>query len=244
MFNMRLVAHRGYPLRQPENTLPSVEAALRVGARYVEIDIQLSQDGEPVLFHDRDLQRLCKQAGHIHDYPWSELQAFAVYLNGQTRPDWRMAHLDDFVRLLNRWPGVQAFIEIKRNSLDVAGEARVVERILRATQGMTTPPVLISYSLPALQQVRKVSALPVGAVMDDWTSLTTDPGVAALQAEYLFCDIDSLPARGSVKPAAGKLAVYECTDPVHALEVLQRGVDLVETFAIGEMLNRLEAMDA
>jgi len=58
-----LVAHRGYPARLPENTLPSIEAAVQAGARYIEVDVQLSRDGEVILFHDRDLHRLCGQAG-------------------------------------------------------------------------------------------------------------------------------------------------------------------------------------
>ena len=52
-----LVAHRGYPSCLPENTLPSIVAALQVGARYLEVDVQVSRDGEVVLFHDRELQR-------------------------------------------------------------------------------------------------------------------------------------------------------------------------------------------
>ena len=50
-----LVAHRGYALHYPENTLIGIEAAIRAGARYVEVDVQLSADKVPVLFHDRTL---------------------------------------------------------------------------------------------------------------------------------------------------------------------------------------------
>ena len=39
-FADHLVAHRGYPARLPENTLPSIKAALQAGARYVEVDVQ------------------------------------------------------------------------------------------------------------------------------------------------------------------------------------------------------------
>ncbi|MGF1546037.1 MAG: glycerophosphodiester phosphodiesterase family protein, partial [Thiotrichales bacterium] len=60
-----LVAHRGYALRYPENTLPAIEAALAAGARYVEIDVQLSADQVPVLFHDRSLMRMCEVTGAL-----------------------------------------------------------------------------------------------------------------------------------------------------------------------------------
>lgn len=52
------VAHRGDPYRFRENTLPSVAAALAAGADAVEVDVQLTRDGVPVLLHDATLKRL------------------------------------------------------------------------------------------------------------------------------------------------------------------------------------------
>lgn len=72
------IAHRGYASAYPENTLIALDAARKAGASFVEVDIQLSADHIPVLFHDRDLQRLCQQTGAIHDYTFSELEKFNV----------------------------------------------------------------------------------------------------------------------------------------------------------------------
>ena len=47
-----LVAHRGDSLSHPENTEASVLAALSAGADWVEIDVQVTADGVPVLLHD------------------------------------------------------------------------------------------------------------------------------------------------------------------------------------------------
>jgi glycerophosphoryl diester phosphodiesterase len=44
--------HRGARGLRPENTLPSIEAALDVGATSLEIDIHLNADGVPVVLHD------------------------------------------------------------------------------------------------------------------------------------------------------------------------------------------------
>ncbi|MEV7780937.1 glycerophosphodiester phosphodiesterase [Kitasatospora sp. NPDC088351] len=52
------VAHRGDPYRHRENTLPSVGSALAAGADAVEVDVQLTRDGVPVLLHDPTLERL------------------------------------------------------------------------------------------------------------------------------------------------------------------------------------------
>ncbi|MCL4860807.1 MAG: glycerophosphodiester phosphodiesterase [Caldilineaceae bacterium] len=47
-----IVAHRGVPVMQPENTLPSFALALEQGADALETDLRFTRDGEIVLFHD------------------------------------------------------------------------------------------------------------------------------------------------------------------------------------------------
>jgi glycerophosphoryl diester phosphodiesterase len=58
MQNVTAVAHRGDPYRFRENTLDSLRSALGLGADAVEIDVQLTRDGVPVLLHDDTLKRL------------------------------------------------------------------------------------------------------------------------------------------------------------------------------------------
>ncbi|MEM8548215.1 MAG: glycerophosphodiester phosphodiesterase family protein, partial [Pseudomonadota bacterium] len=68
-----LVAHRGLQARFPENSLPAFAAALAAGARAFEIDVQLSSDGIPMLYHDADLQRISGLEGRINDLHSREL---------------------------------------------------------------------------------------------------------------------------------------------------------------------------
>jgi len=58
MSRVLAVAHRGDPYRYRENTLPSIASALAAGADAVEVDVQLTRDGVPVLLHDPTLERL------------------------------------------------------------------------------------------------------------------------------------------------------------------------------------------
>lgn len=53
-----VVAHRGAPRVARENTLPSLRAALALGADWVEVDVRLARCGTPVLLHDATLHRL------------------------------------------------------------------------------------------------------------------------------------------------------------------------------------------
>ena len=233
-----LIAHRGYPSRRPGNTLPSIQAALQAGARYIEVDVQMSRDGEIVLFHDRQLQRLCNQPGAVHDYSWQELQLFNVAAPkdiNEDLPAIGITSLRDCVTLIQQHPDVTLFIELKRVSLEHFGIEAVVEQVLPLLQPIKQQAVLISYSLPALQYVQQISDVPLGVVIDDWRQ-RDQAAIQTLQPHYLFCNLASIPDTGELECAGCQLVVFECADPQKAFRLLHRGVKLVETFAIGEML--------
>jgi glycerophosphoryl diester phosphodiesterase len=244
MFADHLVAHRGYPARLPENTLPSIEAALLAGAHYLEIDVQLSQDEEVVLFHDRNLVRLCGQPGAVHDYPWRELQHFnvhGVHPVASTVPATAISHLAEVVTLLTSHPEVKLFVELKRISLETFGVEAMVQRVLPLLRPIENQTIVISYSFEALQHVRQVTNVPIGVVIDNWSDHNL-PAVQKLKSDYLFCQLTSLPPEGELVCEDSQLVLFECTDPKQALNLLQRGAKLIETFAIGEMLSAMAAM--
>ena len=57
-----VIAHRTTMGHAPENTLLGIRQALEMGCDGVEIDVQLSADGIPVLIHDDELDRTTKEA--------------------------------------------------------------------------------------------------------------------------------------------------------------------------------------
>lgn len=54
---LRIHAHRGQSVSHPENTLPALREAVRLGADALEFDVQPSADGSIVLMHDRSPMR-------------------------------------------------------------------------------------------------------------------------------------------------------------------------------------------
>lgn len=67
-------AHRGASGYMPENTLPSFQKAVELGADGVELDIQLSKDGEIVVCHDEMVDRTSNAKGWLKDYTLAELK--------------------------------------------------------------------------------------------------------------------------------------------------------------------------
>ena len=50
-----LIAHRGGALEAPENTMAAFRHAVNIGMRYVELDVQMTRDGVPVVLHEAPL---------------------------------------------------------------------------------------------------------------------------------------------------------------------------------------------
>jgi glycerophosphoryl diester phosphodiesterase len=68
------LAHRGYPKKYPENTLPSFQAALDLNYSHLELDVQLSKDGVPVIIHDTTVNRTTNGKGRVVDFTFEELR--------------------------------------------------------------------------------------------------------------------------------------------------------------------------
>ena len=81
-------AHRGYHddnVAVPENSLAAFEAAIEAGYG-IELDVQLSRDKVPMVFHDADLARICGVEGKIWDYTCAELQQMKLFATDETIP--------------------------------------------------------------------------------------------------------------------------------------------------------------
>lgn len=59
------VAHRGASARAPENTLAAFREAIRLGADAIELDVQLSADGVPMVIHDDTVDRTTDGRGRV-----------------------------------------------------------------------------------------------------------------------------------------------------------------------------------
>ena len=60
--------HRGASGHAPENTLPAFKMAADMGADGVELDIQLTKDGEIVVCHDETIDRTSSGKGWLKDF--------------------------------------------------------------------------------------------------------------------------------------------------------------------------------
>jgi len=243
-FADRLIAHRGYAALFPENSLLAVERALHEGARYIEIDLQLSADLQPVLYHDRDMSRLSGISSQILSLTYAELEKCTLHnpaMFGNKFRDVPIAHLQQLIGLIRLNPETTWFIEFKRISLEVFGVQAFLDAVLPLLDAVSGQVVLISYCEDLVQEAL-ARGWRVGLVRDhlpgpDWQhNLRLSP-------DYLFLNYKTLAGmnlqheRRRWQPV--QVAVFEVADPELALQLMHSGVDLVETFAIAMMRQRL-----
>ena len=87
-FERQYIAHRGFHDNRsecPENSLPAFERAIQMGYG-IELDVQLTKDGVPVVFHDWDLKRAAGVDRKIRDCTFEELQSYRLFGSSQTIP--------------------------------------------------------------------------------------------------------------------------------------------------------------
>ncbi|MCF6326630.1 MAG: hypothetical protein L3J21_04980 [Devosiaceae bacterium] len=113
---VQVVCHRGANVIAPENTLAAARAAFAAGFSHVEIDVHVTSDGELVVFHDPQLERVTNGVGPILDHSLAELRAldagswFSKHFAGEKIPT-----LTEILELANLFDG-KLYIEFKSAS--------------------------------------------------------------------------------------------------------------------------------
>jgi len=241
MLQHRLVAHRGYQKLYPENTLLALRKAIEAGARYIETDIQFSADGVPVLYHDMAMKRLSGVENLVGNLTLGELQALSSHEPerlGEQFSDEPIATLRQLVALLEEYPEVTAFVEIKRSAVQIAGMAVTFDRVAACLQPVAERAVLISFDYDFIAFAGQRGYQRLGIVLQAWQDLDSD-AVRGPNPEFIFCDIEKIPPQADLGALAPRLVVYEVADPDQAIALFERGLDMIETFDIGGLVHAL-----
>lgn len=232
----RLVAHRGWQNRYPENTLLAVEAAMVAGARHVEIDIQFSGDGHPMVFHDSNLLRLCGVDRDIHTCSLAELGQFTVSAAlrlGGHETDTSISPLSEIAGRLAHYRAVTLYVEIKTDILNHFSREQTLTTLARVLGEVRDQIVLISFDYAILLDAAR-QGWRVGPVLGHWDDLAN--GLLPASAHCLFLDYQQVPPGQDLRALPYSCVVYEIGNRELALDWLARGADKIETYCIGELL--------
>lgn len=241
-----LVAHRGNAADFPENTLPALDSALAAGLGWVELDLQFSADLVPYVIHDATLERTTRQRGDLrrmHSRELAAVDAGEPARFGDRHQGTPLPRLEQFAALLGRHPRAQAFIELKRASLQQHGRAACIDRAVEALAPVAARCALISFDEHSVELARERAGLRIGWVLRD-VGRGSLGALAALAPEFAFIDWKRLPDDSAPLPdGPWRWAVYEVTDARRALREQARGAALIESMAPLRLQAELRAKD-
>lgn len=172
------IAHRAYHDRaagRPENSRAAIRAAIAAGYA-IEIDLQPSAEGTPMVFHDYALQRLTGRGGKVNATPAAELSALPLLGGG---PDETIPTLAEVLALVAGQ--VPLLIEIKDQDGGMGPETGGFEaRIAAELAGYAGPVAVMSFNPHAVAAF--AAACPGVAVglttsayrPEDWGALTPE----------------------------------------------------------------------
>lgn len=240
-----LIAHRGYSGRYPENSLLAFEAAYQHGARYVELDLQMTGDQVPVLHHDQTLARMAGVDLDVRDIKVRQFKALkASYAArfGTEFADNSLTTFRRFCKWLKQHPDVNAFVEIKAESLERFGTPLFLDEVYRriVEEGVDQQCIIISFVVDVIEYTRKVSSMRIGWVLPAWTD-ENQHAAEILKPDFLFCDKAILPVRDeAVWKGDWQWAIYNLDDVSSAIAMANRGFGFLETNQIGTLLQSAE----
>ncbi len=235
----KLVGHRGYMAKYPENTLIGIKAALRAGACLVEFDVQMSGQGELVVIHDQNLDRTSGIKLDVFSSGYAEIKKISVH-----QPDLfldkfigvEMPLLKTVLDLFSDFNAATAVVEIKKESLEKWGVEAVMDALLTELEAHQTKCLLISFDLSALEYAREHSNISIGWVLKFYDGASLDRA-KKLSPEVLICNQRKIPQGEAPKKGNWQWMLYDITDPEEALRYADLGVDMIETADIATMLN-------
>ena len=199
-----VAGHRGDADRAPENTLPSVRAAIAAGFDYVEVDVALTSDGVAVLMHDATVDRTTNGTGRLAQLSLAEVRALDA--GGWFDPSFAgtpVPLVEEFLDVLAA-SETRALIELKGEWTSAAVarlvaeiEARGLERKVAAASFDARTLALVANESDVISRLAILRALP-----DDVVDAARSFGV-----------------RGVVVKGSAVIARPEIVDELHAADI-------------------------
>lgn len=162
--SFQVIAHRGASGHAPESSMAALALAHEWEADYLELDIQMTADGELVAFHDNTLERTSNGEGRINDHTLAELKDLdaGAWFN-DAYPDladeaFMGAEILTLEEVFNRFgQNARYYLETKSPQLNPGVEAALVKR-LEAFDMINTGRVLVqSFEQESLLKIHELN---------------------------------------------------------------------------------------
>lgn len=149
----------------PENTLTAFSKAMEIeGLTGIELDIQMTRDGELVVIHDERVNRTTDGTGYVRDYTYAELRKLSIETGSNQKE--RVPSIREALDLLQSRmkEGLLLNIELKNSVIPYDGmEEKIVDLVIR--RGLQRQVVYSSFYTMSLNRIRQIDPeAPIGVL--------------------------------------------------------------------------------
>ena len=178
------IAHRGGSGYAPEHTLPSYELGDEMGGDYIELDLQMTEDGELIAMHDETLDRTTNGAGLVKDHTLEEIKKldagswFNEMYPDRAKPEYnelRVQTLEEIIQHFGK--NKHYYIETKSPEVYPGMEEKLLKILdeynLTRQNGPSSKVIIQSFSEASLQKVHDLNDdIPLVQLIDYKTDAT------------------------------------------------------------------------
>ncbi|TPR45685.1 glycerophosphodiester phosphodiesterase [Apilactobacillus micheneri] len=145
-----IFAHRGIPVKFPENSLEGFKYCIDNNADAVEFDVHLTKDGTPVIMHDEKIDRTTDGEGLINSYNFKDLRKFKL-ANGEPIPS-----LAEFLDLF-AGKDIRLNLEFKTNKIHYQDIEEKVMNMVNDTDLMY-PVIYSSFNIDSIKVAQRIDS--------------------------------------------------------------------------------------
>jgi len=227
----RLIAHRGDMTTYPENTLLALIEAAKLGYVYLELDVQFSKDLTPFVIHDDNLLRTTGVDKSIYECTSKELLSHEVLFDAKDAESnilLNLATLEKTIEVLNAYPDITLFVEVKKHCLEHYDLDVIVDIIFNDVKEAKFNIVIISFVKEVVEYAKSKHTHQTGWVLTKYDQV--HQAIANdMQPDYLFCNVEKINQPSELWSGPWRWALYDVLNPEFAYELLEQGVDMIET---------------
>lgn len=154
----------------PENTITAFAHAIEIGGLTgIELDIQMTKDGEIVVIHDERVNRTTDGTGYVKNYTYAELRKLSIETEGGQKE--KVPSIHEVLDLLqdSMAEGLLLNIELKNSVIPYAGmEEKIMELIAR--RNLCSQVVYSSFYTMSLDRIRRIDPEASIGVLDTMVS--------------------------------------------------------------------------
>lgn len=163
----KIFAHRGYSGKYPENTMIAFKKALECGVDGIELDIQLTKDGEVVIIHDETIDRTTTGKGFVIDYTYEELEKFDASFKFKDLGFNKIPTLREYFQLVKDYD-IVTNVELKTGINEYLGIEEKVWELIKE-YNLEEKVIISSFNHFSVMRMKKIAPqLKYGFLSEDW----------------------------------------------------------------------------